>query len=223
MSCLVPWFATVLLWVAVDSFPDATYHKHLRVGALAQPEGPVLLVEDVVDVKLTVRNLKKLEAHQFPRFRTFIAQTEAALTKTAAQVHTMNDTMLYSLLGTITFRFDHLRYTFSSIQNLSPWTTLLHTPAAHARTKRGLIDIGGRLLSGLFGVATSDDVHPTFPSYFSHFLFLYTLSSFPLLYSFILIYYVSFLSSSFPFLFFFTVSPLPCFHLSSSLSSSSSI
>ncbi len=158
MEHLITLFVVYLLPFTVGQTPNATYLHHLRVGALIQSEGPLLLVEDVVDVKIPLTGLRELEEEQFPRFRMHFSQAETAIARTAAAVGTQNDTTLSEMFAVILFNYKTLQSTFSSIQELSPWTTLLQAPIAHTRPRRGSIDLGGRLLNTLFGVAATDDV-----------------------------------------------------------------
>ncbi len=158
MDHLIPLFVVYILPFAVGKTPNASYLHHLRIGSLIQTEGPLLLVEDVVDVKIHLRGLRELEEEQFPRFRMCLSQADTSLARTAAAVGAQNDTTLSNMLTAIFVNYKTLQSTFSSTQELTPWTTLLQVPIAHARPRRGLIDLGGRLLNTLFGVGTTNDV-----------------------------------------------------------------
>ncbi len=131
MALLILLFMAHLLPFAVGRIHNDTYLQHLRVGALIQSEGPLILVEDVVDVKIHLMGLRELEEQHFPRFRMQLSQAEVAISRTAAIVTAQNDTTLSEMFAIILFNYKTMQFTFLSIQELAPWTTLLQGLPLH--------------------------------------------------------------------------------------------
>ncbi|XP_050710010.1 uncharacterized protein LOC126994781 isoform X2 [Eriocheir sinensis] len=148
----------VLLVLPTNATKQPSYEQHLRVGAIVEPDGPVMVVEDVVDVRITLCDFQKLERLHIPQFRRQIQQAEAVLQQTSDTVHKLNHPLTLTYFSTLMLSFLNIQQSFDSLLEWTPFSTYLKTPVAHARSKRGLIDIGGRLLKGLIGTATEADV-----------------------------------------------------------------
>ncbi len=110
-----------------------------------------------MDVKIQLRQLHQLATIKIPTYRTYLARASAGFVHLQKNI-TSPDPAIASLLALVSFNIEAVRYSIWALQDLSPRATLLGKPHAHTRSKRGLFDLGGRVLGGVFGLATTRDL-----------------------------------------------------------------
>lgn len=79
-----------------------------------------------------------------------ITKLSQALNCTAHDVNQSNDSSFRPLLSTLLFTADVTKHSLFSIVDYTPWKTILTTPQAHIRYRRGLFNQGSKVLGGIF-------------------------------------------------------------------------
>ena len=126
---------------------------------MVQSSGGVILVEDYVDVPITLYNLtnlrKLLRSHEawfqdtMPIVNNVVGQAKRTKNITNEQ---------NNLFQAIKYKVQLIRQELQFVLNHISWDTIIEHPHAHSRTKRGLFDLGGHILGGIFGLATAEDM-----------------------------------------------------------------
>ena len=146
----------------------------VRPGALVTPEGKVIIVEDMVNVKYDLRGLAAIP----PRLRVLSGHlsglvdalrhlqsldlgnsVSAATSDSRQQPHQDSSRTTKALVALLGNRVVQLRYMFNKLLRDFPYEGEQNSRQSLApRDKRGLFNFGGLVLNKLFGTAQASDV-----------------------------------------------------------------
>lgn len=129
-----------------------SYEDFIRRGALVQPLGKVLVVEDTIIVRGT--SIILVTSSQC-YFTTSLYDMANDTLQTAATKH---DPSLVSLLSNL-YTVDISNFSLSAVASYMPWFNILHPSHSHGRTKSSLFELGGMVLGKCFGLATEEGLY----------------------------------------------------------------
>lgn len=107
-----------------------------------------MLVGDVVNTKIQLDDVHEL-ADKIPMYVQWITWLADALNRTAHEVSHSNDSTFRFLFSTLSFSIDITKHTLYAVVEYTSWRPLLTTPQAHTIQRRGLCNIGGKVLGNI--------------------------------------------------------------------------
>ena len=159
-----------VLWMAcLHAYPPVPPSAVLRPGALVSQTGNVLLVEDVVTVRIMMFNVHKVHP-AVSTLRTKLNQVSVAVNDLVAeQPHFVESSAsgesgtseVFSILKIQSQRIQLLLSKIDKAFGVRPsgnHSLPVVGPTEVRRTTRGLLDVVGTLMQGLFGTALDKDV-----------------------------------------------------------------
>lgn len=152
------------IWVLIVGILPVIYGLHpgelLRQGAIVSPQGSVLVVKDVMTASAPLtslaampRNLNKLKVEARQLFLTLHEERS----KTWAMPVGIGWSTMF--LDRLEWQVKFIQSTIDSILldlPIDPYQRNLIVP--RMRNKRGLFDIGGKIIGNVFGLATEEDL-----------------------------------------------------------------
>ncbi len=117
---LLHWFP-VLVNLCNNTHP---YEEFLRRGALPQPQGKILMVEDIITAKFPLEDVNDL-AGKFPVYINFTTRLYSKLNTTLQHVLTTHGSTLTSLTFHLLYTVYMAHYSLSNLETNMPWSTVL--------------------------------------------------------------------------------------------------